>query len=295
LQLARNSDVHRLNYFPSDGRASRSPSASIARRSFTVQVCVRPRRGSLSSMRTVCHSLNARRSSLCRGSPRSDRAWPPPPSKPRLTPRSGACTIRVTHQINYPPGDGHSFGPPKSRAGRRGVSFPDLMAPDLRQHLDGLVTAALVFTSPDGKPLRHSNFYRRVWMPALIITGLPGTHFHDLRHAGNQFTADARANPCELMERMGPGSARAAPGLRSSNCAHPPNGSVLWQSRSARTPKRHLASLKANPSVLARGRHARRGRPREPSRNLRFAWSDLARPAGFEPATRCLEGTLKAS
>jgi integrase len=84
------------------------------------------------------------------------------------------------------------------------------MAPDLRQHLDGLVTAALVFTSPDGKPLRHSNFYRRVWMPALIITGLPGTHFHDLRHAGNQFTADARANPCELMERMGHGSARAA-------------------------------------------------------------------------------------
>ena len=49
-----------------------------------------------------------------------------------------ACTVRVTRQINYPPGGGHSFGPPKSRAGRRVVSFPDLIAPDLRAHLDGL-------------------------------------------------------------------------------------------------------------------------------------------------------------
>jgi integrase len=60
------------------------------------------------------------------------------------------------------------------------------------------------------QPLRHSNFYRRVWMPALIATGLAGTHFHDLRHTGNQFTADAAANPRELMERMGHDSARAA-------------------------------------------------------------------------------------
>jgi integrase len=47
-------------------------------------------------------------------------------------------------------------------------------------------------------------------MPALITTGLVGTHFHDLRHTGNQFTADAGANPRELMERMGHDSARAA-------------------------------------------------------------------------------------
>ena len=91
-----------------------------------------------------------------------------------------ACTVRVTRQINYPSGGGHSFGPPKSRAGRRVVSFPDLIAPDLRAHLDGLgQAAALVFTSPDGQPLRRSNFYRRVWMPAATATGLAGTHLHD--------------------------------------------------------------------------------------------------------------------
>jgi integrase len=122
-----------------------------------------------------------------------------------------ACTVQITRQINYPPGGGFSFGPPKSRAGRRVVSFPDLIAPDLRQHLKGLdPAAALVFTSPDGQPLRHSNFYRRVWTPALTRTGLVGTHFHDLRHSGNVFVANEGANPRELMERMGHDSSRAA-------------------------------------------------------------------------------------
>jgi integrase len=122
-----------------------------------------------------------------------------------------ACTVRVVRQINYPPGGGHSFGPPKSRAGRRVVSFPNLIAPDLRRQLDALDQAAvLVFTSPDGQPLRHSNFYRRAWMPAVTRTGLVGTHFHDLRHTGNVLAANAGANPRELMERMGHDSARAA-------------------------------------------------------------------------------------
>jgi integrase len=47
-------------------------------------------------------------------------------------------------------------------------------------------------------------------MPAPATTGLVGTHLHDLRHTGNQFTADAGANPRELMARMGHDSARAA-------------------------------------------------------------------------------------
>jgi integrase len=122
-----------------------------------------------------------------------------------------ACTGRVTRQIDYLPGGGHSFGPPKSKAGRRVVPFPDLIAPDLRKHLDRLgPSAVLVFTSPDGKPLRHSNFYRRAWMPALETVSLKGVHRHDLRHTGNQFSADAGANIRELMERMGHDSTRAA-------------------------------------------------------------------------------------
>jgi integrase len=67
-----------------------------------------------------------------------------------------------------------------------------------------------VFTSPTGAPLVNSNFRARVWLPALKVVGLAGTHFHELRHTGNQFTAEAGANPKELMTRMGHDSPRAA-------------------------------------------------------------------------------------
>ena len=121
------------------------------------------------------------------------------------------CTVRVTRQIVYLPGGGHSFALPKSRAGVRMVAFADLIVADLQLHLDGIDDpSALVFTSPNGAPLRHSNFYRRVWMPALKLLGLVGLHIQDLRHAGNQFTSDAGASLREMMERMGHDSTRAA-------------------------------------------------------------------------------------
>ena len=44
-----------------------------------------------------------------------------------------------------------------------------------------------------GTPLSHSNFRRRVWLPALATVGLEGVHVHDLRHTGNQLTANAGA------------------------------------------------------------------------------------------------------
>src|SRR5215471_16451633 len=42
------------------------------------------------------------------------------------------------------------------------------------------------------------------------LFGVPGAHFHDLRHTGNNLTAQAGANLRELMERMGHSSPRAA-------------------------------------------------------------------------------------
>jgi integrase len=88
-----------------------------------------------------------------------------------------------------------------------------MLKAELSDHLERFVPdgdEALVFTSPMGTPLRHSNFYRRVWMPTLAKAGLPGIHFHDPRHAGNSLTADAGASLRELMDRMGHSSTRAA-------------------------------------------------------------------------------------
>ena len=124
-----------------------------------------------------------------------------------------ACTIHVERQLTETIGGAPAFGPPKSDAGVRQVPFPGMIAADLRWHLAcfaGDQADALIFTSPAGTPLRHSNFYRRAWLKALAKVGLTGVHFHDLRHTGNTLTADAGANLRELMERMGHASTRAA-------------------------------------------------------------------------------------
>jgi integrase len=49
----------------------------------------------------------------------------------------------------------------------------------------------LIFRSPGGRPLHHSNFRRRAWLPALTAAGLAGIHFHDLRHTRNMLVSAA--------------------------------------------------------------------------------------------------------
>jgi integrase len=124
-----------------------------------------------------------------------------------------ARTIRVERQLTEITGQGLTFGPPKSAAGHRAVPLPGMILTDLIDHLSQHVQAgndALIFTSPEGTPLRHGNFTRRAWQPAIKETGMSGVHFHDLRHAGNTYTANAGANLRELMERMGHATSRAA-------------------------------------------------------------------------------------
>ncbi|MEU0157133.1 tyrosine-type recombinase/integrase [Micromonospora fulviviridis] len=64
---------------------------------------------------------------------------------------------------------------PKSRAGVRTVPLPDFLTSALRD----LLTEAgdprtLVFRDRVGRPLRRSNFRRRVWLPSLVRAGLLG-------------------------------------------------------------------------------------------------------------------------
>jgi hypothetical protein len=91
------------------------------------------------------------------------------------------------------PGRPPFFAAPKSDAGKRLVAIPSMILPDVLSHLDGLTVPGadtLLFSSPTGKPLRHTNSRRRVWLPALAASGLD-VHFHDLCHTGNQLVAEA--------------------------------------------------------------------------------------------------------
>jgi integrase len=109
--------------------------------------------------------------------------------------------------------DGSLFtGPPKSEAGRRIMTLPPFLLPDIRTHLEqytGPDDESLVFTGPMGAPVRRSNF-SRIWRSAIAATGLSGIHIHDLRHAGNHFAASTGASLAELMGRMGHSTTRAA-------------------------------------------------------------------------------------
>ncbi len=46
----------------------------------------------------------------------------------------------------------------------------------------------MVFTSEQSGPLRHNNFRRRRWLPAVRAAGLEGLRFHDLRHVAGTLT-----------------------------------------------------------------------------------------------------------
>ncbi|MBD0690282.1 tyrosine-type recombinase/integrase [Streptomyces sp. CBMA123] len=102
---------------------------------------------------------------------------------------------------------------PKSRAGFRPVSFPDLIVPDLERHLErhaGRGQDGLFFVGPRGGTLRRSNF-RDDWTAAKAKAGVsPDIHFHDVRHTGNNIAAQNGASTRELMTRMGHSTTRAA-------------------------------------------------------------------------------------
>jgi integrase len=106
------------------------------------------------------------------------------------------------------------LGPPKSRAGRRIVGIPAVIVPDLESHLAKYVKpepGALMFPGIMGGPIRRGNFNKLSgWPHAVEALGMPGLHFHDLRHTGNQFAANSGAGLRDLMARMGHDSERAA-------------------------------------------------------------------------------------
>lgn len=99
------------------------------------------------------------------------------------------------------------FGSTKTGKARR-VGMPKFLVAMLSEHLDALDGGpdALVFRGPGGGPLRHANFYRRHFKPA-VATALPhekhGLRFHDLRHTCASLLIAAGAHPKAIQEHLG--------------------------------------------------------------------------------------------
>ncbi|MFE9108444.1 site-specific integrase [Streptomyces collinus] len=101
---------------------------------------------------------------------------------------------------------------PKSAAGKRTVSIPAAIIPDIRDHLKRYAEPGAdgrVFVGAKGATPRRNHF-NRLWRKACEDAGIKGLHFHDLRHTGNTLAASTGASTRELMSRMGHSTARAA-------------------------------------------------------------------------------------
>jgi integrase len=101
------------------------------------------------------------------------------------------------------------FGPTKTHRSRA-VSLPRFLSALLNEHLttSPIVLpggSALVFPGPRGGPLRHGNFYRRHFRPA-VEEALPhkrALRFHDLRHTAASLLIAQGAHPKLIQARLG--------------------------------------------------------------------------------------------
>jgi integrase len=98
---------------------------------------------------------------------------------------------------------GLTVGPPKSRAGVRAVGLPTFVAQALAAHLAAHVAPepeALLFTRPNGQPLRRSGFNKAVgWTAACTAIGAPDLHFSRLashrKHVGGRDARNVNPRP----------------------------------------------------------------------------------------------------
>lgn len=102
------------------------------------------------------------------------------------------------------------FGSPKTHRSRTAY-LPRFVAEMVGQHLNDVSDEpeSLVFTSPNGTPLRYSNMRRRIWNPARSRAGedLETTTPHDLRHTCASLMRAAGADVKAIQQQLGHRSA----------------------------------------------------------------------------------------
>jgi integrase len=104
------------------------------------------------------------------------------------------------------------LGAPKSARSRRTVPIAGWVRDLLIPHVAGKADDELVFTTAyRGRPLLHSNFYSKVWLPAVERAQAAGLEkrprVHDLRHTFVSWSLAAGVSLSEVSRRVGHQSA----------------------------------------------------------------------------------------
>ena len=95
-------------------------------------------------------------------------------------------------------------GPTKTGPNRM-VTLPRSVIEAVAAHLSTFPSGpdGLLFTDPEGGPVRRSNFRDRVFVPAVRNAGLRPLRFHDLRHTATALAIKTGAHPKAIAERLG--------------------------------------------------------------------------------------------
>jgi integrase len=117
-----------------------------------------------------------------------------------------AGTVTITRAAKWDASTSvRTFGPPKSRAGRRTITLPPELVETLRPILAKKSREDLVFTMPKGGQLRHATFHGRYWRKAIEDSGidLPWPRIHDLRHSHAAWLLSANVPIVVVQKRLG--------------------------------------------------------------------------------------------
>ena len=122
--------------------------------------------------------------------------------------------IQVREALEQTKQHGIRFKAPKSKAGRRDVTLPDILVDALREHrkaqlelrmrfgIGRLPDDALLFADIEGAPLSR-NAVSAAWSDFAAGIGLPDVTFHALRHTHASQLIDAGVDIVTISKRLG--------------------------------------------------------------------------------------------
>jgi integrase len=135
--------------------------------------------------------------------------------------------IRVREALEQTAAFGVRFKAPKSKAGRRDITLPDVLVEALREHRKAqlelrmacgagrLPDDALLFATLDGRPLAP-NLLSTLWLNFARSIGMPGVTFHSLRHTHASQLIDQGVDIVTISKRLG----HAKPDITLRTYAH---------------------------------------------------------------------------
>jgi integrase len=170
-------------------------------------------------------------------------------------------------------------GPTKTRKVRT-VAVPRFLSTMLADHLPKYAAGGYVFSAPDGGPLRHRNFVRRQFHPAVERAGLAeGLRFHDLRHTCAALLIASGTHLQEVKEHLGHASIRTT----SDRYGH------LYDAARERLRDRLDATFAQSPADFPRTSDGETGsETSQAAPKSRLTRTSVERTTGFEPATLTL-------